>query len=71
MTTTIDISVEDWRRTIMLLDAAQDALDAAAQREAKREAGKRMRQITAQQRAETTRAHVLRMMAEYNLEFDL
>lgn len=70
MTRTIDIRVEDFTRTMLLLDAAQDALDAAAQREKKREAGKRLRQITEQKRAEITREHVLRMKAEYGLEID-
>ena len=68
MTPTIDIPVEDFTRTILLLDAAQDALDAAAAREKRREAGKRMRSITDQKRAESTRAHVAKMMAEYGLE---
>jgi len=66
----IDISVEDLSRTILLLDAAQDALDAAAKLEKRKEAGKRIRSITAQERAETTRAHVAKMMAEYGLEID-
>ena len=70
MTPTIDIPVEDFTRTILLLDAAQDALDAAAAREKKREAGKRLRCITDQKRAEATRAHVAYLKAEFGLELD-
>lgn len=66
----VEITVEDLRRTILLLDAAQDALDEAAAREKKREAGKPLRQITEQQRAESTRAHVAKLMAEFGLELD-
>lgn len=40
------------RRMAMLLDAALPALKAAADRERRREAGKRLRQITEQQRVE-------------------
>ena len=38
------------RRMAMLLDASLPALEAAAAREKRREAGKRLRQITEQQR---------------------
>ena len=70
MQRTIDISVLDLTRTIMLLDAAQDALDAMAKDEQRREAGKRMRSITHQERAKHTRTHVAMMKAEYGLEID-
>jgi hypothetical protein len=38
-------------RLAFMLDASIEALDAEAKREAKREAGKSLRQITAQERA--------------------
>ncbi len=66
-----DVSLSDFANTVLLLDAAQEALDAAAKREERREAGKRMRQVTEQQRAKTTRAHVAKMNAEYSLGLDL
>lgn len=43
------------RRLAMVLDGALDALDREAAAEKRREAGKPMRQITAQQRAEVAR----------------
>lgn len=43
------------RRLTALLDGAQGALNAAAAAEARREAGKPLRQITAQERAERAR----------------
>ena len=70
MTPIVEITVEDLTRTILLLEAAQEALDAAAALELKREAGKRLRSITAQQRAKGTRAHVAALKAEYGLEID-
>lgn len=45
-------------RLALLLEAALPALDKAASNEKRREAGKRMRSITEQQRAETARALV-------------
>tara|TARA_R110002049_G_scaffold115180_2_gene267041 strand:+ start:2022 stop:2234 length:213 start_codon:yes stop_codon:yes gene_type:complete len=70
MTRTINIDVDDLICTILLLDAAQEALDIIAEREKRREAGKRMRSITDQQRAKTTRAHVAKMMVKYGLEIN-
>jgi len=43
-------------------------LNVAAEREKRREAGKRMRQITEQQRAEMAREHVIYMAATYGIE---
>lgn len=43
------------RRLAMLLDCCQDHLDRAAEAEKRREAGKALRSITAQQRAEAAR----------------
>ena len=70
MTPTIDISIEDLERSILLLDAALDALDAAAAREKRREQGKAMKEITEQKRAEVTRVHVTKMKEKYGLEID-
>jgi len=64
----MEIDRTDMFRTLLLLDAALPALDAAAEREKRREAGKRMRQITEQQRAEMTREHVAYMAATYGIE---
>jgi hypothetical protein len=52
---------------IMLLDACDDVLDAAAERERKREAGKVLRSTTNQQRAKTVREFVREMEVEYGL----
>lgn len=46
------------RRLAMLLDAALEDLDRAAERERRAETGKPMRQITKQQRAEAARKAV-------------
>lgn len=54
------------RRLTMLLDAALPLLDAEAARERRREAGKRMRQITCQQRAKAAREMIA--AAEERLE---
>ena len=70
MANTVEVSVDDLTRTLMLLDAAQEALDAAASREKAREAGKSMRCITAQQRAAATRNHVAKMAAAYGIDVD-
>jgi hypothetical protein len=64
----MEIDRTDMFRTLLLLDAALPALDAAAEREKRREAGKRMRQITEQQRAEMAREHVAYMAATYGIE---
>lgn len=71
MERTVEITIEDLTKTILLLDAAQEALDAAAEREKKREARKGLRCITDQQRALTTRAHLAKLKAEFGLEIDL
>lgn len=64
----MEIDRTDMFRTLLLLDAALPALDAAAEREKRREAGKRMRQITEQQRAKMAREHVAYMAATYGIE---
>lgn len=58
----------DFERAILLLDASLDALDAAASLEARREAGKPMRQITEQQRAKHAREFVCDMTQKYGLD---
>ena len=66
--TTIDSN--HFIRAMLLLDASIEALEAAGQRERKREAGKSLRCITEQQRAETVREFVRKMDAEYQLGLD-
>jgi len=61
----IKIDRYDLERMIMLLDAADEALTAAANLEKRREADKPMRQITAQDRAKGTRETVAEMIAKY------
>jgi len=58
----------DLQRMLMLLDAAQDALDQAALAEKKREHGKQMRQVTAQNRSTATRVFVAEMAAKYDTD---
>jgi len=62
---TIEVDEYDLQRMIMLLDAADEALTAAANLEKRREADKPMRQITAQDRAKGTRETVAEMIAKY------
>jgi hypothetical protein len=61
----IEVEQYDMHRMIMLLDAADDALTAAANAEHHREEGKSIRQITAQDRAKATRLLVAEMMEKY------
>ena len=61
----IEVDDYDMHRMIMLLDAADDALTAAANAEHHRESGKSIRQITAQDRAKVTRQLVTEMMEKY------
>jgi len=61
----IEVDDYDMHRMIMLLDAADDALTAAANAEHHRESGKSIRQITAQDRAKATRQLVTEMMEKY------
>ena len=63
----IEVEAEDLRRMLMLLDAADDALTAAAKAEERRERGKRMRSITDQQRAKHTREFVTEMTDKYGV----
>lgn len=63
----MEVEQEHFVRAIMLLDACEDALNAAAEREKKREAGKSLRNITEQQRAETVREFVREMDQEYGV----
>lgn len=64
------VDTYDLQRMVMLLDAADDALTAAANAEKRREAGKPLRQITAQDRAEATRKLVAEMAAKYEIPLD-
>ena len=64
----IKVDTYDLTRLVMLLDAADEALTAAANAEARRERGKRLRSITAQQRAETARKLVAEMRSKYQIE---
>jgi len=61
----IEVDDYDMHRMIMLLDAADDALTAAASLEKRKEEGKKLRQITAQDRAVVTRLWVAQMTAKY------
>lgn len=60
-----DIDEYDFTRAVMLLDAALDALDAAAEREKRREAGKSLRSITEQERAKTAREFLAEVDDKY------
>ena len=64
----MEVDVQDLHRMILLLDAARDALERAAVAEKKREQGKPMRQVTAQQRAAVTRQEVAAMSAKYDVD---
>lgn len=64
----MEIDRYDMLRTLLLLEAALPALDAAAEREKRREAGKRLRQITEQRRAEMAREHVAYMAETYGID---
>ena len=68
MDRTVEVKVYDLQRMILLLDAAEDALDKAALAEKKRERGKSLRQVTAQDRAIATRKFVAEMAAQYNVD---
>jgi len=68
MTDTTAVNSCDLQRMILLLDAAQDALDTAAHMEKIRAHGKQMRQITAQSRAIATRGFVAEMAAKYDID---
>ena len=61
----IEVERYDMHRMILLLDAADDALTAAAKIEKRQQQNKSMRQITAQERAKATRLLVAEMMAKY------
>ena len=54
-------------RLTLLLDAAIPALNAAARAEEKREAGKRLKQITEQQRSRTAATLVAEMSMKYGI----
>ena len=68
MTMKIEVDAHDLHRMILLLDAAEDALNTAAVAEKRREQGKPMRQVTAQQRAAVTRQEVAAMSAKYDVD---
>ena len=61
----IEVEKYDMHRMILLLDAADDALTAAAKIEKRQQQNKSIRQITAQERAKATRLLVAEMMAKY------
>jgi len=61
----IEVEKYDIHRMILLLDAADDALTAAAKIEKRQQQNKSIRQITAQERAKATRLLVAEMMAKY------
>ena len=63
-----EVDAYDLQRMILLLDAADDALAKAAAAEKRRDAGKRMRSVTEQGRAEVTRKFVSEMSAKYNID---
>jgi hypothetical protein len=58
----------DLQRMVLLLDAAQDALDQAAIAEKRHEQGKKLRQVTAQSRSIATRELVAEMAAKYDID---
>ena len=62
----IEVEKYDMHRMILLLDAADDALTAAAKIEKRQQQNNSMRQITAQERAKATRLLVAEMMAKYS-----
>ena len=62
-----EVDTYDLQRMLMLLDAADEALTAAADLEKRKEAGKPMRSITAQLRAEATRELGAEMASKYNV----
>ena len=62
----IEVDRYDMHRMILLLDAADDALTAAAKIEKRQQQNKSLRQITAQERAKATRLLVAEMMAKYS-----
>ena len=62
----IEVEKYDMHRMILLLDAADDALTAAAKIEKRQQQNKSMRQITAQERAKATRLLVAEMMEKYS-----
>lgn len=53
---------QEFTLAIMLLDACEEALELAAKAEARREAGKRMRETTHQGRAE----HIKKFVAKHS-----
>ena len=64
---TIEVEQDDLFRMVILLDAAQEALDAAAKLEERRERGKKLRETTRQLRAERTKEFVAKMDDKYRL----
>lgn len=61
------IDKEDFFRAVMLLDAAEEGLQLAADKERRAYSGAGLRQITAQQRLEAAREFVAEMDAKYDL----
>jgi len=66
----IEVDAYNLQRMILLLDAADEALTAAADLEKRNEAGNPLRSITAQERANATRKFVEKMALKYNVSVD-
>ena len=63
----IEIDKHHLVRLVTILDGAQDALDAAAKAEERRERGKTMRQVTAQKQAKAARELVKEVRVAYDI----
>lgn len=61
------IDKEDFFRAMLLLDAAEEGLQLAADKERRAYSGAGLRQITAQERVKTAREFVSEMDAKYDL----
>ena len=66
----LEVEKYDLYRLVMLLDASQEALDSAAEREEIRERGKRLKEFTDQQRAKTARKLVAEICETYEIRLD-
>lgn len=64
------IDKHDFFRAVMLLDAAEDGLKLAAEKERRSYKGYGLRQITAQKRLKIAREFVRKMDKEYGLGLD-
>lgn len=66
----MNVDPDDFRRALMLLDACEEALVLIANREARAEAGRTMKEITHQQRRDAVAAFVDEMAEKYFPEDD-